>query len=264
MLYDAFNRIPQSQGDPLTYWDVNILDIENDLIFRIFPPLPEGISIGNPSFSQTNDNFIVFDFVDFNDGTASIWVADLFNGEAKKIFDNGTYEGNPNLSFAKFSPDDKALVYQRIELGIFNLFQLPLSSDRMSPGGSESYWVSNAIRPYWFAIGRRPTGIEDGPHTPPQTFALSQNYPNPFNPETRIQYSLARPAFVTLKIFDAMGREIALLIQEQKAPGTYSTGWDGRDRNGNSVPSGVYFYQLEIRAAGEPLRKLQRKMLLIR
>jgi hypothetical protein len=80
----------------------------------------------------------------------------------------------------------------------------------------------------------------------PNTFELFQNYPNPFNPETRIGFSLPagqagihETRFVSLKVFDVLGREVATIINEPLEPGIHSTAW-----NTPGLPSGVYFYRL--------------------
>ena len=71
------------------------------------------------------------------------------------------------------------------------------------------------------------------------SFRLNQNYPNPFNPTTTIIYSLSKTAFVTLKIFDGLGREVTTLVSENKLPGMYEAKFDG-----TKLSSGVYFYKL--------------------
>ncbi len=71
------------------------------------------------------------------------------------------------------------------------------------------------------------------------SFQLLQNYPNPFNPATKIQYNIAEKSFVTLKVYDILGREVALLVSEQKNPGSYEVNF-----NASRLPSGVYFYRL--------------------
>jgi hypothetical protein len=76
------------------------------------------------------------------------------------------------------------------------------------------------------------------PNTP-GSFHLSQNYPNPFNPTTSFEFRVSDYEFVTLKVFDMLGREIALLVNEGKQPGSYQVQWDG-----SGYPSGMYFYQL--------------------
>ena len=82
----------------------------------------------------------------------------------------------------------------------------------------------------------------------PSQFSLEQNYPNPFNPTTTIKYSIPAvetghaPSLqrITLKVYDILGREVATLVNEQKAPGNYEVKF-----NGSKIASGVYIYQLK-------------------
>ncbi|MGA2623571.1 MAG: T9SS type A sorting domain-containing protein [Bacteroidota bacterium] len=78
----------------------------------------------------------------------------------------------------------------------------------------------------------------------PHRFALAQSYPNPFNPATTIHYELPREAFVTLKIYDILGKEVATLVNTQQPAGYYNAIW-----NAENLPSAVYFYRLQ---AGNP------------
>ena len=73
----------------------------------------------------------------------------------------------------------------------------------------------------------------------PLSFELLQNYPNPFNPSTMINFTLSQRSFVTLKIFNVLGKEIATLINSQKEPGTYIVNF-----NAGKLSNGVYFYKL--------------------
>ncbi len=79
----------------------------------------------------------------------------------------------------------------------------------------------------------------------PSSYALFQNYPNPFNPGTTIQYELPKQSSVILKIYDIFGQEVATLVNEVQREGRYSVQWDGRNKSGVQVSSGVYFYQLK-------------------
>lgn len=79
----------------------------------------------------------------------------------------------------------------------------------------------------------------------PNEFKLFNNYPNPFNPTTTIAYFIHSPRHVTLKIIDVLGRVVNALVFEDQEAGYYQIIWKGEDTNGNIVPSGVYFYQLE-------------------
>jgi hypothetical protein len=75
----------------------------------------------------------------------------------------------------------------------------------------------------------------------PSDFALAHNYPNPFNPVTHLRYSLLRPARVTLKVYNLLGQEVITLVDDWRDLGHYKVVWDGRDRFGGQVASGVYF-----------------------
>lgn len=83
------------------------------------------------------------------------------------------------------------------------------------------------------------TGFEKQNEKIPVLFSLSQNYPNPFNSSTTIEYSLPHNSFVSLKIYDALGKEIEMLVNEYKNPGTYKINFDG-----TKLSSGVYFYKI--------------------
>ena len=73
----------------------------------------------------------------------------------------------------------------------------------------------------------------------PRAFSLSQNYPNPFNPNTNFRFEIRDLGFVSLKVYDVLGREVATLVTEQLPPGRYTRQW-----NASGMPSGVYFYRL--------------------
>ena len=83
------------------------------------------------------------------------------------------------------------------------------------------------------------TSVQNGYENIPQEFVLYQNYPNPFNPTTTICFSLLKREYVTLKIFDILGKEIALLVDEERNAGEYSLQF-----NPGYLTSGIYFYQL--------------------
>ncbi len=85
-----------------------------------------------------------------------------------------------------------------------------------------------------------PTGIEVTSNEIPIEFSLGQNYPNPFNPNTTINYQIRELSFVTLKVFDVLGNEVATLVNEVKPIGTYEITWTAEN-----LPSGIYFYRLQ-------------------
>lgn len=90
-----------------------------------------------------------------------------------------------------------------------------------------------------------PTGVIEIGGSRPQAFTLEQNAPNPFNPSTRINFALAEPLYVSLSVFNLLGQRVRTLLSEQLPAGQYAADFDGRDANGHSLPSGLYFYRLD-------------------
>lgn len=92
----------------------------------------------------------------------------------------------------------------------------------------------------WAAYGC--TGTVTGINDPiiPSDYSLSQNYPNPFNPTTTVEFSIPKSGLVTLKIYDVLGKEVGVVVNEVKNAGSYRV-----DINASNLTSGVYFYKLE-------------------
>ena len=79
----------------------------------------------------------------------------------------------------------------------------------------------------------------------PESTTLITNYPNPFNAQTRISFNLQKRSHVQLNVYDIRGRLIKTLVDSEFEPGSYHASWDSRDRQGNEVAAGVYFYSLK-------------------
>jgi len=75
-------------------------------------------------------------------------------------------------------------------------------------------------------------------------FKLYQNYPNPFNPTTTIKYQIPELSYVTIKVYDVLGSEIATLVSEEKPAGNYEVEFNAQSTTGG-LPSGIYFYRLQ-------------------
>ncbi|MBA4313467.1 MAG: hypothetical protein C0417_12660 [Chlorobiaceae bacterium] len=75
--------------------------------------------------------------------------------------------------------------------------------------------------------------------TAPEKYELFQNYPNPFNPSTTLSFVISQLSFISLKIYNVLGQEVATLIEGEKAPGYYEIEW-----NADNMPTGVYVYKI--------------------
>jgi hypothetical protein len=115
-------------------------------------------------------------------------------------------------------------------------------------GWTGEKWTYNGTLPSFTA------GVEEVASTLPEGFTLSQNYPNPFNPSTKIDFTLPASGFVSLKVYDLLGREMMTLVNEQKTAGTYRATFDA-----SNMPSGTYFYTLKTGSFSET-----KKMLLVK
>jgi hypothetical protein len=103
----------------------------------------------------------------------------------------------------------------------------------------------------WFGVA---VGIEKEDDLTPQTFSLSQNYPNPFNPSTSIKFSIPEASDVVLKVYDILGSEVAVLVNEKIEAGNYTVNFDA-----SQFASGMYIYSIK---AGE--FNVSKKMMLLK
>jgi len=122
-----------------------------------------------------------------------------------------------------------------------------------------------------FTFNTPPAGVTEE-ELFPESFKVFQNYPNPFNPTTKIKFTIPTPpissplskgrtkeGFVTLKVYDVLGNEIATLVNEEKPAGTYEVEFNSHSGEGRNLPSGVYFYRLRAGSFTET-----KKMLLLK
>ena len=93
----------------------------------------------------------------------------------------------------------------------------------------------------------------------PSVFALHQNYPNPFNPSTNINYDLPEESYVTVTIFDIIGKHVKTLVQDNQSAGFKTIRWNGKNQNNENVAAGMYVYQIK-----SGLNVLSKKMILLR
>jgi hypothetical protein len=102
--------------------------------------------------------------------------------------------------------------------------------------------VTNPL--YGYSVSLAPLGklvaVDAAKNTNPRSFVLNQNYPNPFNPTTNFSFSLPLKSFVTLKIFDMLGREVATIVHEELSSGNYTRQW-----NASNMSSGIYFSRFQ-------------------
>ena len=150
----------------------------------------------------------------------------LFAGTDGGVFlsnNNGTSWTAVNAGLTTYTAGGVASVYSLAVNGT-NLF-----------AGTKGYGVW--MRP----LSEMITGVKDKQNNLPTSFSLQQNYPNPFNPTTTIKYSIPQQSFVSILVYDLLGREVADLVNEEKSAGNYSVQFNSSSR----FSSGVYFYRMQ-------------------
>ncbi len=240
LLYDALNRVTQAEGDPIEYYDANLLDIKQGLITPFLPTRPDGISIGNPSFAQTSDLNLVFDLFDESTSEWTVVSADLFNGTYQVIDSNGTGPG-----FPRYSTLDDKVIYERAEGKAINIQQAPLAKDKITLAGPAVSYLTDAQKPLWFAIGKRPAGIRLPGSRVPDSFRLAAEAGG-----SVLKLELPVAAEIVVTAYALSGRKLGEIIRGHQSAGTLRLKWDGPARGG------MYLVRMEAHPLTGPARTL--------
>lgn len=122
----------------------------------------------------------------------------------------------------------------RLTSGQFGLYSFQQDAD-----GIAAYYDNIVVKTL------APLAVKDNTSRNVTDYTLEQNYPNPFNPSTKINYQIAASGYVSLKVYDQIGREVKTLVASEQSAGRHNIQWDGRDAAGKTVTSGIYFYTLK-------------------
>jgi hypothetical protein len=136
---------------------------------------------------------------------------------------------------------DSAAVMNRLDLveGIWTYWFVEMDAS----GGMHNAKYTIALLQK--ALGLYPLSVERADLTTPASFALNQNYPNPFNPTTTISFSLPQSGQTRLDVYDVLGKHVTTLLDENMGAGNFRVTWDGMDKNGSKVASGMYIYRIQ-------------------
>ncbi|NIM99700.1 MAG: T9SS type A sorting domain-containing protein [candidate division Zixibacteria bacterium] len=115
-----------------------------------------------------------------------------------------------------------------------------------SDGGGQTHWITVPAHDETYTAHFERSDVEEfsDERGVPNDYWLSQNYPNPFNPYTEIEFGLPVPGPVKIEIFNVLGERVITLVDEFLSAGYKLVSWDGRDKHGNEVSSGIYFCRL--------------------
>jgi Zn-dependent metalloprotease len=184
LVYDALNALNNSSGEDILYWDVGFIkvwdnkkkDFGTGEITKLFTSLPEGVSIGNPSFSKLSPNVIAFDFFDEFEQLYQVLGCNIETNDVKIIADNSV------LGYPSFNKNDTRIAFTSSSGSSYTINYIALMNDKISPNGNVIGLLTDARWPVYFAIGEREYGdVVTSTEDAAAYQSLIACYPNPFD-----------------------------------------------------------------------------------
>jgi ligand-binding sensor domain-containing protein len=214
-------------GTNWTTYDNSNSGIPSNYVYTITPDAQGNLWIGTHLGMAKFDGINWTTYNESNSGIASNKVHAI------------AIDGNGN----KWIGTEGGLVkFDGVNWTIYNKTNSPLSGDLVYAVTIDSHgnkWIGTDKGLAIFS--GTSTYVQDNRNTRPSMIQLSQNYPNPFNPTTSIEYQLPKKGFVTIRIYDMLGRAVATLVNQDKQPGKYTV-----EFTASNFASGMYFYQLKM------------------
>ncbi|MEX0746952.1 MAG: M4 family metallopeptidase [Rhodothermales bacterium] len=228
--FDALRRIVVA-SDTVEYWSIFRINLESEQIINLVPAQGSSLDVANITFGSTDPDLYAYNISNSETGDIGVMVVNSETGE--ELYISSLMDGIDAPVRPYFSPTDEAILFADANSGLLQGF------------GFEDWSVESldvgvgAFNPIWFRLEGSTVAAEDD-RALPSMVSLHPNYPNPFNPGTRITFDLPRQSHVAVRIYDLIGREIALLVDRPFASGTHSVEWQAGD-----LPSGLYMVSLE-------------------
>ena len=247
VMYDALNKINTGGGAEIEYWDISFINVwDNDVnnfadgfTSKLFSQLPEDVSVGNPTFSKNSDYIIAFDYIDGVNDIYSLRAANIEVGEVGTIFNNGI------LNWPNYSMDDTRLVFDAEDTnGNPVLAFAPLASDKITPQGDASIYLSDKHWGVWFANGER--DLVDAE----ELFAVDgiSIYPNPVSNDLTLEWVSEISGEANIEVFDLLGKKI------KDQPFEIFAGKMQQVVEMGGLPSGQYIVKLNVEGNGKAFR----------
>ncbi len=231
IIYDAYNKMENSSGQDIDYWDMGIIRVWNNgsdswgdgKIEKVFSNLPEGVSVGNPSLSKNSPYIIAFDYYDTNSDDLAVMAGNLETGDVGVIFENSV------LGYPNYSKADNILIFNTEDnTGIEVIGQIGLQSNKILPSGDASGLINYGKWGVWYATGNRDVyGIEE--HIA-SNFTV---YPNPAKNSINVLFSENNQEKSLITIHNMLGQ---IVLKENLSKNEMLFRLDV-----SSLPGGTYF-----------------------
>ncbi|NNF34703.1 MAG: T9SS type A sorting domain-containing protein [Saprospiraceae bacterium] len=208
IMYDALNEITSTQSGSIEYWDVGFLKVWDNAsdfwslgsIEKLFSALPEGISVGNPTFSKNSDYIIAFDVIE--GAIADLYGANLQTGELNVLFSNST------LNYPSYNIDDTKIVHDLNLIGTLDLGEFTLDATKINTvPSSESIILEDSRWGVWFANGSRDfsSSLDEE-----QQLELITSYPNPAQEVLNVGFISEGSGPARIEIFGVNGKRMMI------------------------------------------------------
>jgi bacillolysin len=243
LVYDCFNRIDNASGADIEYWDVNFIHVwdgdakefADGSIEKLFSSLPDGVSIGNPSFAKNSPYIIAFDYVE--EGTEDFYAVLGCNIETNEV--NVITENN-TLGWPSFNKNDSRIAFTALDNNSeYKISYILLNSDKISSNGSIVNLFTSVKWPVYFATGEREIGEEVITSVLDETQAkVSVScYPNPFSNEISLVLKEPWMAGSRIEVINSMGQRVYEYIAE-------SSGAEPLPLNLENLKAGYYIMRV--------------------
>ncbi|MEM6265317.1 MAG: M4 family metallopeptidase [Bacteroidota bacterium] len=253
ILYDAFNRIRNLNGQDIDYWDMGIIRVwdkqRNNFgdgqVELVFTNLPEGVNIGNGVFSKNSPFIITFDYFNSLTNEYGVLAANLQTGDV------GTVYQQRQLGVPDYSAQDDKIVFSAVDnfgAPVVAVIDLEANKIQGRPNTAQVF-VNSAQWPHWYANGPRVINVSNEPSLQ-EGLVLVQVYPNPTTGTFAISYHLDKASLVKIELKNVMGETIATPVEK----GNQVAGGHRFDVSAlKNQPAGTYF--LLIHANGKVVSK---------
>ncbi len=206
LVFDVFNRLENTDGSNIEYWDVNFIRVWNNdaedfgdgTIFKLFSSIPDNVSIGNPAFSKNSPDIIAFDYLSSNPEEYYILGCNIETGNVDVIAQNNT------IGWPSFNKDDSRLAFSTINTdGDPQIDYVFLNSDKITSDGNTTGLFSFTKWPVYFSTGTR---IISSVREFRQANTEIQSYPNPFSGEVTISLPEELSGPINIEVMNYTGQ----------------------------------------------------------
>ena len=245
VMYDAFNSIPSPDGAVLEYWDVGFVNVWSNAtknfatgtVEKLFNNLPEGVSIGNPTFAKNSPYIVAFDYIESSALLGDDYLILAANTQTGKVTTNQNgIVANNTLGHPSYSRQDNRILYNTENAaGVNQLKTISLASSKIDATTTTANIVSDAYRGSWFGNGKRVLSSTNELDKSSVKIA-----PNPFNNVLNVDIRVDKTGKGTIEIFDILGRRV------MQHPLSISAGNNAVSLPASTLQAGTYLLKISV------------------